>query len=126
LAAPLRRLDKHEYKDVISTLESRTGKQVASLDTKTRPLNPTVGSKDMDETIPFGVGAVVAALKPAMESVGCQVRDTTANRIECKRVRGYSERTGGVGGEKVTATVEAKGRVSVPDREAPRRRAMEE
>jgi hypothetical protein len=66
----------------------------------------------MDEVIPFGMDAVVASLKPAMESVGCKVKvkvkDETANRIQCKRALGFSERTGN-GGEKVTATLEAKG-----------------
>jgi len=102
------RLDKSEYRDVIAALEAKTGKQVAVLDSKTNPLNPTAGSKDMDEVIPFGVDNVVAALKAAMESQGCKVKDVTASRIECKRSRGLSERTGN-GGEKVTATLEAKG-----------------
>ncbi len=99
------RLDKSEYEEVISTLESRTGKHIAVLDTKTSPLNPTAESKDMDEVVPFPMDAVVTALKPAMESMGCQVTNATASRIECKR--GDSERTG-YGGEKVTATLKAK------------------
>ena len=102
------RLDKSEHEKVIATLEARTGKHIAVLDTKTSPLNPTAGSKDMDEVIPFGKDAVVAALKPAMQSFGCEVTHVTASRIECKRGRGYSERTG-AGAEKVTATLEAKG-----------------
>jgi hypothetical protein len=104
------RLDKSEYNDVISTLEKKTGKEIPNLDSKTSPglLNPTVGSKDMDEVVPFGIDAVVAALKPAMASVGCKVKDESANRIQCKRALGFSERTGN-GGEKVTATMEAKG-----------------
>ncbi len=101
------RLDKSEYENVISTLEARTGKHIAVLNSKTSPLNPTAESKDMDEVIPFRMDAVVAALKPAMESMGCNVTHATANRIECKRGRGDSERTG-YGGEKITATLEAK------------------
>jgi len=61
----------------------------------------------MDAVIPFGMDTVVPALKAAMESQGCKVKDVTADRIDCKRPRGASERTGN-GGEKVTATVEAK------------------
>lgn len=102
------RLDKSEYQKVLATLESRTGKPIARLDSKTSALNPTANSKDLDETIPFQKDAVAAALKPAMESVGCKVTDQNAKHIECKRDRGYSDRTGN-GGEKVTAELQAKG-----------------
>lgn len=102
------RLDKSEYEKVLATLESRTGKPIARLDSKTSALNPTANSKDMDETIPFQKDAVAAALKPAMESVGCKVTEEKAKHIECKRDRGYSDRTGN-GGEKITADLQAKG-----------------
>jgi hypothetical protein len=102
------RLDKSEYQDVIAALNAKSGKKVAVLDAKAAPLNPTAGSKDQDEVIPFAMNSVVAALKSAMESQGCKVKNETAGRIECKRFRTVSERTGN-GGEKVTATVEAKG-----------------
>lgn len=102
------RLDKSEYEKVLSTLEARTGKTIARLDTKTSPLNPTANSRDVDQVIPFQKDAVVAALRPAMENVGCKVKETNAKRIECKRERGNSERTG-YGGEQVTAEFEAKG-----------------
>ena len=102
------RLDKSEYEKVLSTLEARTGKTIARLDTKTSPLNPTANSKDVDQVIPFQKDAVAAALRPAMENVGCKVKETNAKRIECKRERGNSERTG-YGGEQVTAEFEAKG-----------------
>lgn len=102
------RLDKSEYENVLSTLESRTGKTIARLDTKTSPLNPTADSKDVDEVIPFRREAVAAALKPAMESFGCKVTDAKEKRVECKRGRGNDERTG-YGGEKVTAELETKG-----------------
>ena len=85
-------LDKSEYENVIATLEARTGKHIAVLDSKTSSLNPTAESKDMDEVIPFGMDKVVAALKPALESMGCKVTHAKATRIECKRDRGYSER----------------------------------
>jgi hypothetical protein len=101
------RLDKSEYEKVISTLETRTGKHIEVLNSKTSPLNPTAESKDMDEVVSFRMDAVVAALKPAMESMGCNVTHATADQIECKRGRGNSERTG-YGGEKITAKLEAK------------------
>lgn len=102
------RLDKSEYEKVLTTLETRTGKPIARLDSKTSALNPTANSKDMDQTVPFQKDAVAAALKPAMESGGCKVTDQNAKHIECKRDRGYSDRTGN-GGEKVTAELQAKG-----------------
>jgi hypothetical protein len=103
------RLDKSEYRKVIASLEAKTGKHVAILDSKTSSLNPTAKSKDMDQVVPFQVDEVIAALKPAMESQGCNVTQETASRIVCKRALGYSERTTDGGGESVTATLEAKG-----------------
>jgi hypothetical protein len=100
-------LDKSEYKAVIAALEAKTGKHVAILDSKNSPLNPVVASKDMDQMVPFGREKVAAALKSAMESEGCKVTEENEDRIECKRARGGSERTG-FGGEKVTVTLEAK------------------
>lgn len=102
------RLDKSEYEKVLSTLEARTGKPIARLDTKTSPLNPTAGSKDVDEVIPFRMEQVAGALKPAMETFGCKVTEAKEKRVECKRGRGNDERTG-YGGEKVTAELQAKG-----------------
>jgi hypothetical protein len=101
-------LDKSEYEKVLATLETRTGKPIARLDSKTSALNPTANSKDIDETVSFQKDAVAAALKPAMESVGCKVTDENAKHIDCKRDRGFSDRTGN-GGEKVTAELQAKG-----------------
>ena len=105
------RLDKSEYKKVLSTLEARTGKQIATLKSNASPFNPTAGSKDMDTVVPFRMDAVAGALKPAMESVGCNVTSATASRIECKRewVKGRDTERTGAGGEKVTANLESKG-----------------
>jgi hypothetical protein len=106
------RLDKSEYEQVISTLEARTGKHIAVLDSKTSTFNPTAGSKDMDQVVPFRMDTVAAALKPAMESMGCQVKQAKPRQIECKRPwakgRSDAERTGS-GGEKVIAKLDAKG-----------------
>lgn len=104
-------LDKSEYQDILSALESRTGKHIAMTDAKSNPENPTAGSRDINELVPFGPDAVAAALRPAMESMGCQVEKATPNEIECKRARsngGGIERTG-VGGERVVAKLEASG-----------------
>jgi hypothetical protein len=106
------RLDKSEYKDVIATLETRTGKHIGTLDSNRSEFNPTAGSKDVDEVVPFQRAAVASAIKSAMESVGCDVKKAGADHLECKRPRAKgrtdTERTG-AGGEKVTAKLEAKG-----------------
>jgi hypothetical protein len=105
------RLDKSEYQHVIATLEAKTGKNIATLNSNTSAFNPTAGSKDMDEVIPFPMEAVAAALKPAMENMNCNVTHATGSQIECKREWAKNrdtERTGS-GGERVTAKLEAKG-----------------
>jgi len=50
---------------------------------------------------------VIAALKPAMESADCNVKEATANRIECKRPRNTIGENG-YGGESVTAELKAQ------------------
>jgi len=110
------RLDKSEFKKVIATLEEKTGKHIATLDSNSSVFNPTAGSKDMDEVVPFRIDAVAAALKPAMEDFGCKVKNANASRVDCKREWANhpdTERTGS-GGEKVTATLEAKGEQTLP------------
>ena len=101
-------LDKSEYKEIVATLEAKTGKKVETRDAKTSELNPTAESKDMDELVPFAMDKVIAALKPAMEAEGCNVKEEKADRIVCKRDRGASERTG-TGGEEITASLVASG-----------------
>jgi hypothetical protein len=106
------RLDKSEYKDVIATLEARTGKRIGTLDSNHSEFNPTAGSKDVDTVVPYRRDAVASAIKSAMEGMGCDVKKAKADRLECKRPwakgRHDTERTGS-GGEKVTAKLDAKG-----------------
>ncbi len=72
------------------------------------PLDPGAGV--VDELVPFEMDKVVAALKPAMQSVDCDIKEATANRIECKRPRVYATyQQIGSGAESVTAFLEAKG-----------------
>jgi hypothetical protein len=107
----LLRLDKSEHQNVVEALQAKSGKQLKTLEFKTSSLsNPTAGSKDMDEVVAFGTDKIMAALKPAMERLGCKVTEATASRIKCKRSRGKSEQTGtGNGGESVTATLDPEG-----------------
>jgi len=101
-------LDKTEYKQVLDTLKARTGKEIAEVTGETTDLNPTAGSKDVDEVVSYSVDALIAAVKPAMADVGCGVTVEKPDRIECKRPRGGSELTG-AGGEKIVATFTPKG-----------------
>ncbi len=102
------RLDKSEYENVLAALNTKSGKQVTVVDAKASSINPTEGSKDVDEMIPYGMEQIMAALKPAMENEGCKVTDSKPDRVECKRSRGNNELTGG-GGESVTAELKAEG-----------------
>jgi hypothetical protein len=64
---------------------------------------------DVDGLIPFEIDKVMSALKPAMESVSCNVKESTEVRVECKRPRNSNGNEGGFGGESVTAVLEAQG-----------------
>jgi hypothetical protein len=65
---------------------------------------------ELDEVIPLEMDKVLAALKPAMANVGCEVKEATATCFECKRQHIYANsQHGGSGGESVTAGLEAKG-----------------
>jgi hypothetical protein len=67
-------------------------------------------AETVDEVIPFEMSKVVAALKPAMESQNCNVKEATDTRILCKRPRvSATFKKSGSGGESVTAILEAKG-----------------
>jgi hypothetical protein len=81
----------------------------ATIDPDMNPIDRIGVSKDVDEVVPFTMDKLMAAVKPAMESMDCKVTDTAADRIECKRTRGYSySEHMGYGGESITATFEAQ------------------
>jgi len=101
-------LDKAEYKSILATLKTRTGKEIPETNAKTSDVNPNAESKDMNEVVPYSVDELIAAIKPAMADFGCKITVEKDDRIECKRPRGGSE-LNGVGGEKVVATFESKG-----------------
>jgi hypothetical protein len=82
--------------------------QDASVETEAR--GERIAPLDVDETIPFLMDKVMAAVKPAMESANCSVKESSADRVECKRPRVVTDRQNdGVGGESVTAVLEAQG-----------------
>jgi hypothetical protein len=101
----LLKLNQHEFRDVISALDSKSGKRVGLLDPKSTELDPTAGSQDVHEVVPFRMDRVMASLKASMESVACTVSRQDGSRIECHRRHINTERTG-FGGEIVTAELE--------------------
>jgi hypothetical protein len=102
------RLDKREYQEIMSDLEKRTGKSVAVVNAAAKDLDPTDGSKDVDETVRFTAEKVAAALTRAMLNVGCEVQKQDPTFIQCKRRPGNSSITG-VGGENVIARIDFMG-----------------
>ena len=102
------RLDKSDYQEILGGLESKSGKHIDSPASKTVALDPTEGSRDVDGVLSASVERIAAALKPAMEMYGCKVTKDQSALIECKRGRDNSERAG-IGGEVVTATLDAQG-----------------
>ena len=82
----------------------------ATLDSRPDALAPQARTVEVNELVPFPAEKISTALKTAMESNNCNVKEATAERIECKRPRDYHYDTSrSSGGEVVTATLEAQG-----------------
>jgi hypothetical protein len=107
-ATAIIRLDKKEFKAATSALAAKTGKPVDLLDTKNDSLDPTMLSKDVDETIAFPIEKVGPAVKQAMDRLGCRVQKEGPSSIQCRRRFGNSTLTG-PGGEIIFADMEAHG-----------------
>ena len=101
------RLDKTEYVAVVAALTARSGKKVEMLAPGSTLVDPTAGSHDEDQVIPFPIDQVRPALKTAMEACGCKVGKSKASRVECTRGLRPANAIGG--GESVTAILEAQG-----------------
>lgn len=108
LSETVLQLHKDEYGPAIAALEASGGKPVTILTDKEGKVNPTAGSKNVDEIVPYPVSHVRAALKPAMEKFACRVTDEEDDKVECKRARVANEATGG-GNEKITVKLRAEG-----------------
>jgi hypothetical protein len=102
------RLRKTEYSDIIAELNAKSGKHVEFIARESTELDPTKGSRDTDEVVPFPMDRVVAGLKPAMETVACKVKRQALNQVSCSRPHINTDRTG-FGGEYITAELEAAG-----------------
>jgi hypothetical protein len=83
----------------------------ATLDSGPDALAPQAGTFEVNELVPFPAENISTALKTAMESNNCNIKEATAERIECKRPRDYHSTNAqrSSGGEAVTATLEAQG-----------------
>jgi len=101
------RLSKTEYREVVAALTARSGKRVEMLAPGSTLVDPTVGSHDEDQIVPFPIDQVRVALKPAMESCLCKVSKSKEDRLECSRGLRPHDSIGG--SEEVTAILEPQG-----------------
>ena len=101
------RLDKTEYREVIAALTAKSGKRVEMLAPGSTLVDPTVGSHDEDQIVPFPIDQVRGALKAAMEHCFCKVSNSKVDRLRC--TRGLMPPISIGGGEGVTATLEPQG-----------------
>ena len=101
------RLDRTEYLDVVAVLTARSGKHVEMLAPGSTLVDPTAGSHDEDQVIPFPIDPVRNALKTAMGDCYCKVSKSKPARLECSR--GLRPPNGIGGGEGVVAILEAQG-----------------
>lgn len=111
------RLDKTEFKEVVAALTAKSGKRVEMLAPGSTLVDPTIGSHDEDQVVPFRMDQVNAALKSAMASCSCKVSTAKVGRLECARGLRPPDSIGGA--EVVTAMMESQGQqtqVRDPDR----------
>jgi hypothetical protein len=69
--------------------------------------DPTDGSKDVDQVVPFAMERVHAAAKQALATYGCDIKKERPDNLECTRSRHVGVFVGS-GGEKVTVQLSAK------------------
>jgi hypothetical protein len=101
------RLDKKEYREIIAALTAKSGKRVEMLAPRSTLVDPTAGSHDEDQIVPFPIDQVRAALKLAMEDCFCKVSKSKPGRLECGRAFRPHDSIGG--GEAVAAILEPQG-----------------
>jgi hypothetical protein len=69
--------------------------------------DPTDGSKDVDQVVPFAMERVLSAAKQAFATYGCEIKKERSDNLECTRSRHVGVFVGS-GGEKVTVQLSAK------------------
>lgn len=70
--------------------------------------DPSKGSKDVDEVVPYAMDKVLQAAKLAVATYGCEVKKEKADSLECVRSRHVGVFVGS-GGEKVTIRLKSLG-----------------
>jgi hypothetical protein len=70
--------------------------------------DPSKGSKDVDQTVPYPMDKVLDAAKQALATYGCNVKKEKADYLECTRDRHVGVFVG-AGGEKVKVKLSARG-----------------
>ena len=76
-------------------------------DSAARPQDPTRGSKNVDQVVPFPMDAVMEAAKKAVQRYGCNIKLATQGYLECTRPREIGVFVGS-GGEKVKVSLSKK------------------
>jgi hypothetical protein len=70
--------------------------------------DPSKGSKDVDQVVPYSMDKVLEASKLAMATYGCEIKNEKPDSLECTRSRHVGVFVGS-GGEKVTVRLKPKG-----------------
>lgn len=100
-------IDKGDIENVVTALEARTGRSIETL-TESR-INPTEGSKNIREDVPYSVEQIRSAMRPVMEMYGCQITKDEDDEMVCERGRNENRPGQGCGGEKITAEFDERG-----------------
>jgi hypothetical protein len=79
------RLDKSDYRAVISAAEARTGKKVEIATQGGGPERVTKGSTNVDQVVAFPVEKVEAAARKAMEANSCTIGKQEPGLLDCNR-----------------------------------------
>ena len=78
-----------------------------SQDLAAQPQDPTRGSKNVSQVVPFPMEAVMEAAKKAVQLYGCNIKKETRGYLECTRSREIGVFVGS-GGEKVKVSLSKK------------------
>ena len=76
-------------------------------DLSAQQLNPTQGSKNMSQVVPFPMAAVMKAARKAVQLYGCNIKKESRGYLECTRPRKVGIIMGS-GGEKVKVWLSKK------------------
>lgn len=75
-------LDKSEFENFLDVAGARTGKKPIERSNEAGVVNPTVGSHNVDQTIPYPVSQVRAAARDALRFYGCDLKKDSQMQVE--------------------------------------------